>query len=123
MKVQRCSVHASEGAGSAARPTGRTAGLRLAGRRAGGRLDGTLDKTSTRTKGGNGPSSTITCSGLRRTYDTWTWLWEEKGWGKPTTFRIRQVQLSPTAYTIKVDYSVAGGSWTVIEEGRATKVK
>jgi hypothetical protein len=57
------------------------------------------------------------------TGDTWTWLWEEQGWGKPATFRITQVQLSPTAYTIKVDYSVAGGPWTVIEEGRATKVK
>lgn len=57
------------------------------------------------------------------TGDNWTWLWEEPGWGKPATFRITQVMLSPTSYTIKVDYSVAVGPWTVIEDGRATKVK
>jgi len=33
------------------------------------------------------------------------------------------VQVSPTSYMIKADCSVAGGSWTVIEEGKATKVK
>jgi hypothetical protein len=54
---------------------------------------------------------------------TWTWLWEENSDGKSTTYRITQVPVSPTYYTFKVDYSVAGGPWTVIEEGRATKVK
>lgn len=40
-----------------------------------------------------------------------------------SAIRFRQVLVSPTSYTIKVDCSVAGGSWTVIEEGKATNVK
>ena len=55
--------------------------------------------------------------------DTWTWLWEETTEGKPTTYRITQVQVSPTYFTFTVDYSVAGGPWIVIEEGKVTKVK
>ena len=57
------------------------------------------------------------------TGNTWTWQWEEKTEGRPTTYRITQVGLSPTSYTIKVDCSVADGPWTVIEQGKATKVK
>jgi hypothetical protein len=57
------------------------------------------------------------------TGNTWTWLWEGKAAGKPTKFRYTEVQVSPTAYTFKLDNSVAGGPWTVMEEGKATKVK
>jgi hypothetical protein len=55
--------------------------------------------------------------------NTWTWLWEERTEGTPTTYRIRQVQVSPTYFTLKVDYSVDGGPWIVIEEGKVTRVK
>jgi hypothetical protein len=57
------------------------------------------------------------------TGNTWTTLWEGKAAGKPAKFRYTEVQTSPTAYTFKVEDSVAGGPWTVIEEGKATKVK
>jgi len=54
---------------------------------------------------------------------TWTWLWDEKGWGKPATYRITQVLVSPTSYTFAIEESVTGGPWTVLEKGKATKVK
>ena len=40
-----------------------------------------------------------------------------------STIDLTQAQVSTTYYTFKVDYSVAGGPWTVIEEAKATKVK
>jgi len=52
--------------------------------------------------------------------NTWTWLSDWKAAGK---LRFTEVQESPTARAIKVEHSVAGGPWTVIEEGKATKVK
>jgi len=55
--------------------------------------------------------------------NTWTWLWEGKAAGKPARFRYTEVQVSPTSYTFKVENSVADGPWSVIEEGKATKVK
>jgi len=57
------------------------------------------------------------------TGDTWTWLAEGKVAGKPAKFRFTEVQVSPTSYTFKFENSVGGGPWTVIEEGKATKVK
>jgi hypothetical protein len=57
------------------------------------------------------------------TGSTWTWLWDGKAAGKPVKYRYTEVQVSPTAYTFKAEESVAGGPWTVIEEGKATKVK
>ena len=52
--------------------------------------------------------------------NTWTWLSDWKAVGK---LRFTEVQESPTARAIKVEHSVAGGPWTVIEEGKASKVK
>jgi hypothetical protein len=57
------------------------------------------------------------------TGNTWTYLWDGKAAGKPAKFRYTEVQVWPTAYTFKLENSVAGGPWTVIEEGKATKVK
>jgi hypothetical protein len=57
------------------------------------------------------------------TGSTWTWLWDGKAAGKPVKFRYTEVQVSPTSYTFKGEESVAGGPWTVTEEGKATKVK
>ena len=57
------------------------------------------------------------------TGSTLTWQWEEKGWGKPATFRITQDLSSPTSLSYLVETSSAGGPWTVIEKGKATKVK
>ena len=57
------------------------------------------------------------------TGNTWTWLWDGKAAGKAAKYRYTEVQVSPTSYTFKVEYSVAGGPWTVVEEGKATKVK
>jgi hypothetical protein len=57
------------------------------------------------------------------TGSTLTWQWEEKGWGKPATFRITQDLSSPTSLSFLVETSAAGGPWTVIEKGKASKVK
>jgi hypothetical protein len=57
------------------------------------------------------------------TGNTWTFLWDSKAAGKPARFRYTEVHVSPTVYTFKLESAVAGGSWTVIEEGKATKVK
>jgi hypothetical protein len=55
--------------------------------------------------------------------NTWTWLWEGTEAGKPSRLRYTEVQVSPTSYTFKGEISVADGPWTVIEEGKASKVK
>jgi hypothetical protein len=57
------------------------------------------------------------------TGNTWTALWDGKASGKPAKFRYTEVQESSTSYTFKVENSVAGGPWTVIEEGKSSKVK
>ena len=57
------------------------------------------------------------------TASTWTWPREGKVAGKPAKFRLTQVQELPTAYTSKAEYSVAGGPWTVVMEGKSTKVR
>ena len=57
------------------------------------------------------------------TGNTWTATWEDKVAGKPGKGRYTEVQESPSSYTFKLEYSVAGGPWAVIEEGKATKVK
>jgi hypothetical protein len=57
------------------------------------------------------------------TGNTLMWLWDGKAAGKPAKYRYTEVQVSPTSYTFKGESSVAGGPWTVIEEGKATKVK
>lgn len=57
------------------------------------------------------------------TGNTYTATWEETVGGKPAKGRYIEVLESPTSHTFKIEYSVAGGPWTVIEEGRATKVK
>jgi Protein of unknown function (DUF1579) len=67
---------------------------------------------------GETESDTITVTG-----NTWTSTWEGKEAGKPEKVRYTQVQESPTSYTFKVERSVAGGPWTVIEEGKGTKAK
>jgi hypothetical protein len=55
--------------------------------------------------------------------DTWTWLWEGKVEGKTAKARITFVQVSPTVRTYKSEASVADGPWTLIAEGKNTKVK
>ena len=57
------------------------------------------------------------------TGNTWTSTSEGKMADKPAKFRFTEVQVSPTSYTFKFETSVAGGPWTVFEEGKATKVK
>jgi len=54
---------------------------------------------------------------------TWTWLWDGKAVGKPAKYRLTEVEVSPTSSTFKLESAVAGGPWTVIEEGKSTKVK
>jgi hypothetical protein len=43
--------------------------------------------------------------------------------GKPTKLRYIEVQVSPTSYTYQAEASIDGGPWTVIAEGKVTKVK
>jgi len=43
--------------------------------------------------------------------------------GKPTKLRYTEVQVSPTFFTYKAEASVSAGPWTMIAEGRVTKVK
>jgi len=55
--------------------------------------------------------------------NTWTYLWDSKAAGRLARFRYTEVHVSPTVYTFKLENAVAGGPWTVIEEGKATKIK
>jgi len=43
--------------------------------------------------------------------------------GKPLGLRYTEVQESPTFFTYQAEASVDGGPWTVIAEGRVTKVE
>src|SRR5262245_45974232 len=43
--------------------------------------------------------------------------------GKPTKLRYTDVQVSPTLFTYQAEASVGGGPWTMIAEGKVTKVK
>jgi hypothetical protein len=43
--------------------------------------------------------------------------------GKPTKLRYVEVQVSPTLFTYEAAASTDGGPWTVIAEGKVTKVR
>ena len=43
--------------------------------------------------------------------------------GKPTKLRYVEVQVSPTLFTYQAEASIDGGPWTVIAEGKVTKVR
>ncbi len=43
--------------------------------------------------------------------------------GKSTKLRYSEVQVSPTLFTYQAEASIDGGPWTVIAEGKVTKVK
>jgi hypothetical protein len=43
--------------------------------------------------------------------------------GKPTKLRYTEVQVSPTFYIYQAEASKDGGPWTVIAEGKVTKVR
>src|SRR5215467_9594187 len=43
--------------------------------------------------------------------------------GKPIKLRYIEVQVSPTFYTYQAEASIGGGPWTVIAEGKITKVR
>jgi hypothetical protein len=43
--------------------------------------------------------------------------------GKPLQLKYTEVQESPTLFTYRAEASVDGGPWTVIAEGRVTKVE
>lgn len=45
------------------------------------------------------------------------------GGGKPTKLRYTEVQVSPTLFTYHAEASIDSGPWTVIAEGKVTKVK
>jgi uncharacterized protein DUF1579 len=45
------------------------------------------------------------------------------GGGKPTKLRYTEVQVSPTLFTYQAEASIDSGPWTVIAEGKVTKVK
>ena len=52
-----------------------------------------------------------------------TFVMDSKVDGKPAKFRYTEVQVSPTLYTYQAEASVDAGPWTVIAEGKVTKVK
>src|SRR5215471_18731686 len=43
--------------------------------------------------------------------------------GKTTKLRYTEVQVSPTIYTYQAEVSKDGGPWTVIAEGKVTKIR
>ncbi len=55
--------------------------------------------------------------------DTWTWTAEGKVKGKPYKFRLMVKEASPDSYTFKGELSEDGASWSVIDQGKATRVK
>jgi len=53
----------------------------------------------------------------------WTWNFENKMEGKVMKTRVTITEESPTAYSFKMESSVDGGPWTLIEEAKVRKVK
>jgi hypothetical protein len=53
---------------------------------------------------------------------TWTYSFDFKAGGKPMRARSTVVEVSPTEVALKDEFS-AGGPWTLLGEGKATKVK
>ena|SRR5512135_1833030 len=52
-----------------------------------------------------------------------TFVWDGDAGGKPAKFRYTEEQVSPTLYSYKAEASVGSAPWTVIGEGKITKVK
>src|SRR5262245_28406395 len=52
-----------------------------------------------------------------------TFVMDSEVGGKPTKLRYTEVQVSPTFFTYQAEASVGGGPWTVIAEGKVTKVE
>jgi ketosteroid isomerase-like protein len=54
---------------------------------------------------------------------SWTHVWSFKVGGKPVRLRLVLSDITPNGCAWKNDYSMAGGPWTPVAEGKATKVK
>lgn len=52
-----------------------------------------------------------------------TFVWDGDAGGKPAKFRYTEEQVSPTLYSYKAEVSLGSEPWTVIGEGKITKVK
>jgi hypothetical protein len=55
--------------------------------------------------------------------DKLTFLVDGDAGGKPAKFRYTEVHLSPDLYTYQAEASLDGGPWTMIAEGKITRVK
>jgi len=53
----------------------------------------------------------------------WAHVWDMKIGGKPAKWRLVFSEMRPTACAWKSDASIAGGPWTPLAEGTATRVK
>jgi hypothetical protein len=53
--------------------------------------------------------------------DTLTWISDENMGGQPVKGRFTMKILSPTAYTVKFEFSPDGKNWTTALDGKATK--
>lgn len=54
---------------------------------------------------------------------SWTHVWDFKVGGKPVRMRLVLSDITPNGCAWKNDYSMAGGPWTPLAEGKAIKVK
>lgn len=54
--------------------------------------------------------------------NTRTFAWTTAMDGKPVKLRYTEVQQSPTVYTYQAEAAVGGAPWTVIADGKVTKV-
>ena len=52
-----------------------------------------------------------------------TFVLNEDAGGKPAKFRYAEVHLSPVLFTYRADVALAGKPWSVIAEGKITKVR
>jgi hypothetical protein len=52
-----------------------------------------------------------------------TFAFDTDGGGKPMKLRYTEVQVSPTLFTYKAEASIDSKPWTVIAEGKVTKVR
>ena len=55
--------------------------------------------------------------------DTWTWSNDEKMGGTPMKGRFIMKVTSPTSYGFSYEMSGDGAKWTMVMDGKATKVK
>lgn len=69
-----------------------------------------------------GPGGNLTTGGTV-TGNTWLSQWDGTASGKSARYRFSIIEVTPSAFTAKLEVSVADGPWTVAFETKGVKIK